>query len=72
MAFLSNRFVGNQRVEGQFLDGRRHAQRVEALSRQKYEAHEMTERIGERQDFGDHAALRTADRLALSPPFGGP
>ena len=63
------RFVGDQRVESQSLDDRRHAHRVEALSRQKYEAHEMAERIGERQDFGDHAALRTADRLALSPPF---
>src|ERR1700738_5655261 len=42
---------------------------VEALSRQKHEAHEIAERISEGQDFGGHAALRTADRLALSPPF---
>jgi len=29
----------------------------------------VTERIGERQDLGGHAAFRAADRLALSPPF---
>src|SRR5436305_3285165 len=63
------RLVGDQRVEGQSLNERRHAHRVEALSRQKHEAHEIAERIGERQDFGGHAAFRTADRLALSPPF---
>src|ERR1700732_3886813 len=63
------RLVGDQRVEGQSLDKRRHAHRVEALSRQKHEAHEIAERIGERQDFGGHAAFRTADGLALSPPF---
>src|SRR6201996_5278667 len=61
--------VGDQRIEGQSLDERRHAHRVEALSRQKYEAHEIAERISKRQDFGGHAALRTADCLALSPPF---
>src|SRR5246500_5601546 len=63
------RLVGDQRVEGQSLDERRHAHGVEALSRQKHEAHEIAERIGEGQDFGGHAALRTADRLTLSPPF---
>src|SRR5882724_2451716 len=63
------RLVGDQRVEGQSLDERRHAHRVEALPRQKHEAHEIAERIGEGQDFGGHAALRAADRLALSPPF---
>jgi hypothetical protein len=61
------RFVGDQGVES--LNERRHAHRVEALSRQKHESHEIAERISEGQDFGGHAALRTADRLALSPPF---
>src|ERR1039458_625132 len=63
------RFVGDQRVEDQSLDERRHAHRVEALSRQKHEAHEIAEGIGEGQDFGGHAAFRTADGLALGPPF---
>src|SRR6267143_1135848 len=49
------RLVGDQRVEGQSLNERRHAHRVEALSRQKHEAHEIAERIG--------------DGLALGPPF---
>src|SRR3979411_381583 len=61
--------VGDQRVEGQSLDERRHTHRVEALSRQKHEAHEIAERVSEGQDFGGHAALRTADRLVLRPPF---
>jgi hypothetical protein len=51
------RLVGDQRVEDQSLDERRHAHRVKALSRQKYEAHEIAERIGERQDFGGYAAF---------------
>jgi hypothetical protein len=34
------RFVGDQGVEGQSLDERRHAHGVEALSQQKYEAHD--------------------------------
>src|SRR6201984_2248133 len=61
--------VGDQRIEGQSLDERRHAHRVEALSRQQHEAHEIAERVGERQDFGGHAAFGTADGLALSPPL---
>jgi hypothetical protein len=63
------RLVGDQCVEGQSLNEQRYAHRLEALSRRKHEVHEIAERIGERQDFGGHAALRTADRLALSPRF---
>src|SRR6478609_3903638 len=51
------RLVGDQRVEGQSLDERRHTHRVESLSRQKHEAHEIAERIGEGQD------------LVVMPPF---
>src|SRR3978361_860384 len=65
----SERLVGDQRVEGQSVNQRWHAHGVEALSRQKHEAHEIAERIGESQDFGGHATFRTADRLALGPPF---
>src|SRR6201988_3771022 len=63
------RLVGDQRVEGQSLDERRDAYRVEALSGQQHETHEIAERVGEGQDFGGHAAFRAADRLALGPPF---
>jgi hypothetical protein len=37
--------------------------------RQQNEAHEITERVGKRQDLGHHATLGTADGLVLSPPF---
>src|SRR5436190_8453057 len=63
------RLVGDQRLEGQPLDERGDANGVEALSGQQHEAHQIAERIGQRQDFGGHAAFRTADGLALSPPF---
>lgn len=63
------RLVGDQRLEGQPFDERRSADRVEALSGQQHETHEIAERIGERQDFGGHAAFRAADGLAFSPPF---
>src|SRR3984893_5643807 len=67
--FAVERLVGEHGVEGQTLKQPPHAHRVEALSRQKHEAHEIAERISEGQDFGGHAALRTADGLALGPPF---
>ena len=60
MALLSNALVGDQRVEGQSLDERRNANRVETLPRHEHEAHEIAERIGERQDFGGHSAFRAA------------
>ena len=69
MAFAVEGLVGDQCVEGQSLDERRHAHCVEALSWQEHEAHKITERIGECQNFGGHAAFRAADGLVLSPPF---
>lgn len=54
------RLVGDQRVEGQSLDEGRHAYRVEALSRQKHEGHEIAERI---------AGARI---LVVMPPFEWP
>ena len=61
--------VGDQSAEGEAVDERRHAHRIVTVAGQENEAHEIAERIGERQDFGGYAALRAADRLALSPPF---
>jgi hypothetical protein len=55
--------------ECQVLDQRRHANRVIAMAGQEYEAHEIAQSIGQRQDLGGHAALGTAYGLALSPPF---
>lgn len=37
--------VGNQRIEDQPIEKRGNANRVEALSRQQYETHEIAERI---------------------------
>src|SRR6188768_2948042 len=39
------------------------------MAGEKVEAHEVAERIGQRQDLGSHAALGAAYGLALSPPF---
>ena len=61
--------VGDQAAKLDALDQRRDADRVEALSRQQDESDEIAERIGERQDFGGHAAFGLAYGLALSPPF---
>ena len=69
MALLSKALSAISAPKANPVDERRHADRVEALSGQKHEAHEIAERIGEGQDFGGHAALGAADGLALSPPF---
>ena len=61
--------VGDQRVEADTIDERRHAERIEAVTGQQYEAHEIAKSVGQREDFGRHAALGAAYGLALSPPF---
>src|SRR5215211_9094387 len=61
--------IGAQRPEGEPVDERRHAHRIEALPGQEHEAHEVAERVGERQDLGGQAAFGAADGLARSPPF---
>src|SRR5215211_7163792 len=63
------RFVSNEAAELDAVDQRRDADRIKAVSRQQLEAHKVAERIGEREDFGCHPALRTAYGLTLSPPF---
>ena len=63
------RLVGDQRVEGQSLDERWHADRVKPMPRQQHEAHEIAERVGERHDLGGQAAFGAADSLARGPPF---
>src|SRR3954467_6215625 len=63
------RRVADQRAECDPVDERRHAHRVEPLPRQKHEAHEIAERVGEGQDLGGQAAFGAANGLARSPPF---
>ena len=61
--------VGDQTAECETVDQRSDAHRIEAMARQQNKADEIAERVGQRQDFGGYAALGTADRLALGPPF---
>src|ERR1700754_685129 len=61
--------VGDQGAKGDAVDEWRHANRVEAMSWQQLKAHEVAQRIGQRQNLGRHAAFGTADGLARSPPF---
>ena len=61
--------VGDQSAKLDALDERRYTDGVEAMARQKHEAHEIAQRVGERKDFGRHAAFGATDRLILSPPF---
>lgn len=51
------RLVGDQRAESGALKERRNANCIETLPGHEREAHEIAERIGERQDFGGHAAF---------------
>jgi hypothetical protein len=62
-------FVGDQGAEAQSVDQWRHADGVEPVTGQENKAHEIAERVGQRQDLGRQAALGAADGLALSPPF---
>ena len=56
-------------AEVQPLDQRRHADSVEPMTTQQYEAHEISESIGEREDLRRQTAFGTAGGLALSLPF---
>ena len=52
------RRVPNQRTEWNPIDERRNADCVEALPWQEHKAHQVAERVRERQDLRGHAALR--------------
>ena len=69
MALLSKALSAMQRPESETVDKRSDADRIETVAGQQDEAHEIAERVGERKDFGRHAALGAAYGLALSPPF---
>src|SRR5580692_8674028 len=62
-------FVGKQRVEVDILDQGLDADTVMTLARHQDEAHQVTQRIDQRHDFGCQTAARPADGLILSPPF---
>ena len=60
--------VGDEAVKGETVDERRDAHRIETMAGHENEADQVAERVGQRQNFGRHAAFGTADGLALSPP----
>jgi hypothetical protein len=61
--------VGDQGAEAETVDQRRHANSVVPMARQQDEAHEIAERVGERENLGRQTAFGAAYGLALSPPF---
>ena len=61
--------VGHQGVEGQPFDQGRHPDNFTALTRQKHEAHQVAERVCQRQNLRRQPAFRAPDRLISSPPF---
>ena len=69
MALLSKALSAIKPLKGETVDERSDADRIETMAGQENEAHEIAECVGQRQDFGRHAAFGAADGLALSPPF---
>src|SRR5690349_1218092 len=61
--------VTDQCPEGEPVDERRHADRVEPLPWEKHEAHEIAERVRQGHDLGGQAAFGATDGLTQSPPF---
>src|SRR5882757_8135409 len=61
--------VGDEAIKGEAIDERSDAHRIETMAGQENEANEIAECVGQRQNFGRHAAFGTTDGLALRPPF---
>lgn len=66
---IVKRLVSEERRDVDVRNQRLHADAVMTLARKKDEAHQVAQRINERDDLGGQAAARFADRLILSPPF---
>ena len=45
------------------------AERIMALAGQQHKAHQVSQRVHQRDDFGRQSAARAPDGLILSPPF---
>ena len=66
MSLLSKAF-GDECAELDALDQRGNADGVKAMAGHQMKAYEVAQGVGEREDFGGHAAFGTTDGLALSP-----
>ena len=62
--------VGDEALKGETIDERSNTHSIETMAGQENEADEIAQCVGQRQNFGRHAAFGTADGLALRPPFG--
>jgi len=60
-------FVGEQTIKFDVMQERGDAHRVKAVARQEFKAHQICQRVGQRENFGRHAAFGAANGLALSP-----
>ena len=72
MALLSKALSAINSAEGDSVDQRSDADRIETVAGQQDEADQIAERVGQREYFGRHAALGAADRLVLRPPSSAP
>ena len=61
--------IADQRLQGDASNQRCRTDTVVPLARQQNEAHEIAERIDQRDDFRRQIAARLADGLIFSPPF---
>ena len=63
------RLISQKCAKRQTFNQRRHTNDLTVLAGQQRKPHQITQRIGQRQDLRAQAAFRTADGLILSPPF---
>jgi len=67
MALLSKALSARQTIKFDVMQERGDAHRVKAVARQEFKAHQICQRVGQRENFGRHAAFGAANGLALSP-----
>ena len=61
--------VGHQCIEGEAVNQIWHTDDLTALAGKQFEANEISQGIGESQNFGGQSAFRASNGLIESPPF---
>ena len=61
--------VGHQCIEGEAVNQIRHTDDLTALAGKQFEPKEISQGIGEGQNFGGQSAFRASNGLIESPPF---